>query len=87
MTQSLANILVHIIFSTKKRQPMILPKIIQELYSYMAGIARTHASQVHEIGGVEDHVHLLVSLPRTLPLSCIFFFCPIPRAMPWAVAT
>jgi len=48
---------------------MILPEIIQELYSYMAGIARIHESQVHEIGGIEDHVHLLVSLARTLPLS------------------
>ena len=69
MAQSLANILIHIIFSTKKRQPMILSEVIQELYSYMAGIARAHESQVHEIGGIEDHVHLLVSLPRTLPLS------------------
>jgi hypothetical protein len=46
MAQSLANILIHIIFSTKKRQPMIVPEIIQELYSYMAGIARAHESQV-----------------------------------------
>jgi putative transposase len=69
MAQSLANILIHIIFSTKKRQSLILPEIIQELYSYMVGVARSHNSQVHEIGGIEDHVHLLVSLPRTLPLS------------------
>ena len=48
---------------------MILPEIMQELHSYMAGIARAHGSQVHEIGGIEDHVHLLLSLPRTLPLS------------------
>jgi putative transposase len=69
MAQSLANILIHIIFSTKQRQPMILPEITQELYSYMVGIGRVHEAQVHEIGGIEDHVHLLVSLPRTLPLS------------------
>ena len=71
MAQSLSNILIHIIFSTKKRQPLILPEITQELYSYMAGIARAHESYVHEIGGIEDHVHLLVSLPRTLPLSLL----------------
>src|ERR1700733_10059474 len=69
MAQSLASILVHIIFSTKKRQPMILPEIMQELYSYMAGIVRTQESQTHAIGGIEDHIHLLVSLPKTLPLS------------------
>jgi putative transposase len=44
MAQSLGNILIHIIFSTKKRQPMILQEIKQELYSYMAGIARAHES-------------------------------------------
>lgn len=69
MAQSLANILIHIIFSTKKRAPMILPEITPELYPYLAGIARAHKSHVHEIGGIEDHVHLLVTLPRTLALS------------------
>jgi REP element-mobilizing transposase RayT len=66
---SLANILIHIIFSTKKRQPMIMPEIMPELYSYMAGIAHAYESKVHEIGGIEDHVHLLITLPKTLPLS------------------
>lgn len=69
MGQSLANILVHIIFSTKKRQPIIQQNIKKELYSYITGIARTYESEVHEIGGIEDHVHLLISLPRTVPLS------------------
>lgn len=69
MAQSLANILIHIIFSTKNRQPLILTEITQELYPYMIGIAREHESLVHEIGGVEDHVHILASLPRTLSLS------------------
>jgi REP element-mobilizing transposase RayT len=35
----------------------------------MSGIVRQHKSYVHEIGGMEDHVHLLLSLPRTLALS------------------
>ena len=69
MPQSLANILIHIIFSTKMRRPFIQPEIIDDLHNYMGGIARYHQSQVHEIGGVADHVHLLVSLPRTLTLS------------------
>lgn len=69
MAQSLASILIHIIFSTKNRQRLIHPEIAQELHSYMAGISRAHESQIHEIGGIEDHVHLLVSLPRTLTLS------------------
>ena len=69
MSQSLSSILVHIIFSTKNRQALIKPDITQDLYSYMTGIARAHNTLVHEIGGVEDHVHLLVSLHRTLALS------------------
>lgn len=69
MPQSLANILIHIIFSTKNRKPLILPNIMQELYSYMAGIAREHEAYVHEVGGIEDHIHLLISLPRTLTIS------------------
>ena len=48
---------------------MILPEITQELYSYIAGIARAQESQIHEIGGIEDHVHLLISLPRTRTVS------------------
>lgn len=35
----------------------------------MSAISRSYESQVHEIGGVEDHVHLLISLPRTMTLS------------------
>lgn len=69
MAQSLASLLIHIIFSTKRRQPLIKPEIIKDLHHYIASIARAHESHVFEIGGVEDHIHLLVSLPRTLPLS------------------
>ncbi|MDP1879693.1 MAG: IS200/IS605 family transposase [Parachlamydiaceae bacterium] len=69
MAQSLSNILIHIIFSTKNRQPMIFPEIMKELHSYMVGIAQACNAQVHEIGGIEDHVHLLISLPRILPIS------------------
>ena len=69
MAQSLANILIHIIFSTKNRQPMIADEVSQELYSYIVGIARAHQTQVHEIGGIEDHLHLLISLPRTVTVS------------------
>ena len=42
---------------------------MQNLYSYMTVIASAHGSQVHEIGSIEDHVHILVLLPRTVSLS------------------
>ncbi len=69
MSQSLSSILIHIIFSTKQRQSLILPEIERDLYSYIAGIIQSHNAQCHEIGGIEDHIHLLISLPRTLALS------------------
>lgn len=69
MAQSLSCILIHLIFSTKMRQPLVLPDVRQELHSYMAGISRSQDAFVNEIGGTEDHMHLLVSLPRTLCLS------------------
>jgi len=68
MPQSLSSIFVHIIFSTKCRKPFIHSTMIHNLHKYMVGIAREHNAYVHEIGGVEDHVHLLVSLPRTISL-------------------
>ena len=67
MSQSLSSILIHIIFSTKTRRPYILPEIKKDLHDYMSGISRSCKSHIHEIGGVEDHTHLLVSL-RTLTL-------------------
>ena len=69
MPQSLANILVHVIFSTKKREPFIQQEVMSDLHSYMVGIARSHGSHVHEIGGIEDHVHLMISLPRTISIG------------------
>jgi len=69
MSQSLASILIHIIFSTKMRRPLIQNDVIKDLHSYMAGISRAYKGHVHEIGGIEDHVHILLSLPRTVTLS------------------
>ena len=69
MPQSLSNILIHLIFSTKLRHPYISKDIQKELYDYMAGIAKAYHVFVHEIGGIEDHVHILISLPRVLTVS------------------
>ena len=69
MPQSLSDILLHIVFSTKDRCPLILPTVEQELYRYMSSICRAHECPVIEIGGVEDHVHLLISFGRTISIS------------------
>lgn len=69
MPQSLASILVHVVFSTKHRQPLIKPEIEDELFKYMCGIFREYESPVISINGVEDHVHILTSLSRKIALS------------------
>jgi putative transposase len=68
MSQSLSKLFVHIVFSTKDRQPLIQPDVMSDLYSYISGIVIGQNAHIHEIDGVEDHVHLLVTLPRTLAL-------------------
>jgi REP element-mobilizing transposase RayT len=69
MAQSLSNILLHIIFSTKNRQPFIDINLEAELYAYIVSVSSSHGSYVYKIGGVEDHLHILLSLPRTLSTS------------------
>ncbi len=69
MPQSLAKILVHIVFSTKDRTPLIDKPIENQLHAYMATIYRDLDSPAAIIGGRPDHVHALVSLSRTKSLS------------------
>ncbi|MDZ7360012.1 MAG: IS200/IS605 family transposase [candidate division KSB1 bacterium] len=69
MPQSLASVLVHIVFSTKHRQPLIKPEIEKELFSYMAAIFRQYDSPAITINGNDDHVHILCALSRKMALS------------------
>jgi REP element-mobilizing transposase RayT len=70
MSQSLAKILVHTVFSTKSRQPFLGDSgLRQELHSYLCGILTKHYCQPIIVGGVEDHVHLLCALSRTCPAA------------------
>ena len=59
----------HCIFSTKERRRLITPELRERLWPFMGGIARQNKMKAVEVGGVEDHVHLLLSLPSTLPIS------------------
>jgi REP element-mobilizing transposase RayT len=69
MPQSLASILVHIIFSTKNREPLIHPEIEPELFPYMATTCKSLNSPALLINGTMDHVHLLVSLGRKMSVA------------------
>lgn len=65
MPQSLAQILVHLVFSTKGREPIIEDAIRDELHAYLGGIAGNLDGALIAAGSVADHVHLLISHPRT----------------------
>ena len=58
MPGTYSQILLHVVFSTQRRQPWIGPDIAPRLYSYIGGIARAEKGVLYDIGGVADHVHL-----------------------------
>lgn len=60
MAHTYANLLYHIVFSTKNRLPLIHDSLRERLYEYMGGIVRGEGGSLMEAGGVPDHVHLLV---------------------------
>ena len=70
MPQSLANILVHIVFSTKERRATLQNGDLRvEMHRYIAGVSKTLDCPVIVVGGAIDHVHLLASQSRTIALA------------------
>jgi REP element-mobilizing transposase RayT len=60
MPGTFSEVLLHVVFSTKHRQPWLTPDITPRLYQYLGGIIRTEFGALLDAGGVEDHVHLYV---------------------------
>lgn len=70
MPQSLSRVFIHLIFSTKNRYPFLENEEIRAaMHAYLGGVVKTLGSEAVSIGGVTDHVHLLVVLPRTLTIA------------------
>ena len=69
MPQSLSSVLIHLVFSTKNREPFLLPAVEAELHPYMATIFRDHDSPSLIIDGTTDHVHMLFALGRTITIA------------------
>jgi REP element-mobilizing transposase RayT len=61
--------LVHCVFSTKLRRNLISSDIQPELWAFLGGIARKNGFKALMVGGTENHVHILLSLPATMPLA------------------
>ncbi len=66
MGHTYSSNLLHCVFSTKERRRSITPEMKLRLEPYLAGIARENGFKALAIGAVEDHVHLLLSLPATM---------------------
>jgi putative transposase len=71
MSQSLVKNLLHLVYSTKNRQPWIPKEYRQNLFAYQAGIFKAWESSALVIGGAEDHVHALFSLSKNQALKKI----------------
>jgi len=65
MPQSLAQILVHLVFSTKNREVILGDDIRDELHAYIGGIVENQKGVLLKAGSVADHIHLLIVHPRT----------------------
>lgn len=65
MPQTLSCNLVHIIFSTKNRLPLIKEETSPTLHAYLAGAVRQQGCECVRVGGVADHVHVALKLPPT----------------------
>lgn len=69
MAHTYCSSLFHCVFSTKERRKLIAPDQQPQLWAYMGGIAREHELKALAVGGKEDHVHLLLSLPSSLSIA------------------
>jgi REP element-mobilizing transposase RayT len=69
MANSFISMNIHFVFSTKKRKKLISKEMQQQLWPYIGGIARQNGMVAYAIGGIEDHIHLLLSIPANMSSS------------------
>lgn len=71
MPQSLTFLLVHVVFSTKDRLPMLAEGVRADLFAHLATVARNTGCECYRVGGVADHVHLAIGLSRTITVAAL----------------
>lgn len=69
MANTFTSLHVHVVFSTKNRERWLSAEVEEDVWRYLGGIGRAHGIKALQIGGVDDHVHLLFGMPPTLTLS------------------
>lgn len=66
---SFTSCYLHVVFSTKERRRLITSELQQRLWPYLGGVARENKMKALCVGGVEDHVHVLLTIPSTISIS------------------
>ncbi len=70
MPQSSAKVYLHVVFSTKNRAPFLTDKSLRrETHAYLAGACRKVGAPSLIVGGVEDHIHILCYMSRTMTMA------------------
>jgi len=69
MPGTYSQILLHIVFSTKHREPFITPQLTERLYPFIGGVIRDEKGTLFDIGGVADHVHLYLRWRTDSPVA------------------
>jgi putative transposase len=69
MSHSYCTNLIHCVFSTKDRQPSIPENMLEKMWAYLSGIAENHRIATLAIGGITNHVHLLLAIPQTMTVA------------------
>jgi putative transposase len=69
LSHTYAQNVLHIVFSTKDRRPFIPREFQPRMWAYAGGICKAENIFVHAIGGMEDHIHLLLQIPPVLSLA------------------
>src|SRR5271168_4773599 len=69
MSHTYVQNVVHVVYSTKERRKTISREFQPRMWAYVAGICKNHEIFVHAIGGMDDHIHLLIQIPAPLSLA------------------
>lgn len=66
MSQTYASLYIHLVFSTKNREPLLTADSRPQVWRYLGGIARKEKIKALEIGGTADHIHALLSITPSI---------------------
>jgi|SRR6516225_6565700 REP element-mobilizing transposase RayT len=69
MANTFSSLQYHLVFSTKHREPWLRSDVQERVWAYLGGIARQNGLKPLLVGGVEDHIHMLLAMPPTIAVS------------------